>query len=330
MQRSIRMLVADDSHLIQNVFYDIARASKLPLRISSTDNGQDCLTLLSGGNVDLAFIDVEMPDLAGTEAFWAARKQGIQTFVTLMSTPPSPEAVDMAVKLQAYEFLFKPFAPSEVAAIIRTYARISAPTRLLIVDDSATVRQIVQRVAQGSLFQCEITEAGDGQTALMLARTSEFDVAFVDSNMPGIDGVSTMKQLLHIIPSLKVVMFSGERNSSKEMAALDAGACAFLHKPFYSQDIDRVLHIAFGLRPRALKVNESGPDFDVAIEGGTIRLAHKKSGHVFEYLWFERPPHLRNAIVRPAASCAVAPRQVAPEAEKIALMQLTSAQLLAA
>ena len=106
MQRTISMLVADDSHFIQQLLTDASRASKLPLRVSVTDNGRDCLTLLNGGNIDLAFIDVHMPELNGTEAFWAARKQGIQTFVTLMSNPPSTEAVEMARKLKAYEFLF--------------------------------------------------------------------------------------------------------------------------------------------------------------------------------------------------------------------------------
>ena len=138
MHRSISMLIADDSHAIQQVLTDAARASKLPLRLSATDNGRDCLTLLNGSNVDLAFIDVHMPELSGTEAFWSAHKQGIKTFVTLMSNPPAVEAVEVAIKLQAYEFLFKPFTADDALAIIKTYARISAPTKVLIVDDSST------------------------------------------------------------------------------------------------------------------------------------------------------------------------------------------------
>src|SRR5579863_9787333 len=125
MQRTISMLIADDSSAIVQLLCDAARTSKLPLRLSVTDNGRDCLTLLNGSNVDLAFIDVHMPELSGTDAFWSARKQGIKTFVTLMSNPPAAEAVEMAIKLQAYEFLFKPFAVQDVLAIIKTYARIS-------------------------------------------------------------------------------------------------------------------------------------------------------------------------------------------------------------
>ncbi|MFZ0526861.1 MAG: hypothetical protein WAM40_14730, partial [Xanthobacteraceae bacterium] len=74
----------------------------------------------------------------------------------------------------------------------------------------------------------------------------------------------------------------------------------------------------------------SETSFDVAIEGSTIRLAHKSSGHIFEYLWCERPPYLRNAIVRPAPACQVAPTHVAPDAAKTAMLQLRSARLVAA
>jgi CheY-like chemotaxis protein len=330
MQRTITMLIADDSPVTQQILTDAAHASKLPLRLSSTDNGRDCLTLLSGANIDLAFIDLHMPELSGTEAVWSARKQGIRTFVTLMSSPPASEAVELAIKLRAHEFLFKPFAVSDAVGIMKTYARISSPTKILIVDDSFTVRQLVQKIVQGSVFNCEITEAGDGETAMTLCRTIDFDAVFLDRNMPGMDGLSTMKRLQLVQSSLKIVMMSAERNRIKETQALDAGACAFLQKPFHSEDVDRVLHAAFGLRSPNLKINRSESNFDVAIEGSTIRLAHKISGHAFEYLWSQRPPYLRNGVVRMASSGAIAPARVAPVAEQTALLQLRAAHLLAA
>jgi CheY-like chemotaxis protein len=330
MPRAISMLIADDASVTQGVLTDAAHLSKLPVRLTTTDNGRDCLTLLNGANVDLAFIDVHMPELSGIAAMWSARKQGNQTFITLMSTPPATEAVEVAIQLRAYEFLFKPFGVAEALAILRTYSRITSPTNILIVDDSSAVRQIVQKLVAGSVFNCDVTEAGDGEEALALARMSPFDAVFLDCNMPGLSGLATIKRLLLIQPMLKIVMISAERSRATEDAALDSGACAFLHKPFTSEDIDRVLHAAFGLRSPNLKMKNSETSFDVAIEGSTIRLAHKSSGHIFEYLWCERPPYLRNAVVRPAPACAVAPTHVAPAAAKAALLQLRSARLVAA
>jgi len=330
MKRPINMLVADDSPTIQRMLMDAAHTTKLPFRMSSTDNGRDCLTLLSGGNVDLAFIDVNMPELSGMEAFWVARKQGVKAFVTVMSTPPSVEAVEMARKLKAYEFLFKPFDVAEVQAIIKTYDRIAAPTKVLIVDDSLTVRKIVQKVLQGSVFNCEITEADDGESALALCRRSEFDVVFLDRNMPGLSGLDTLTRLMTLKSELKVVMISAERDEAEEQRALDCGACGFLHKPFLSRDVDRVLHDAFGLRSPNLTLEHSEPEFDMAVEGSTIRVVHKNTGHIFEYLWFKIPPHLRNGIGQPAPASRIAPAEVVAAAERSALHQLRSAHLLAA
>jgi DNA-binding NtrC family response regulator len=327
MSDAINMLIADDSHTIQQMLIDAARASKLPLRLSATDNGRDCLTLLNGSNIDLAFIDVHMPELSGTEAFWSARKQGIKTFVTLMSNPPAAEAVEVAIRLQAYEFLFKPFTADDVLAIIKTYARISSPTKVLVVDDSASVRQIVHRIVLGSVFNCDISEAGSGETALSLCRRSLFDVVFIDCNMPGLSGLDTMKRLALLQPSLKIVMISADRDAGKE--AEESGTCTFLQKPFNSEDVDKLLHAVYGLRSPNLKVKSTQQNFDVAIEGSTIRLAHKISGHIFEYLWCERPPYLRNGVVHAGHRCGIAPDHVAPVAEKTALLQLRSARLLA-
>lgn len=248
MSKTMSMLIADDSSSIQKLLTEAARISKLPFRITTTDNGRDCLTLLNGGNVDLAFIDIHMPELSGMEAFWVARKQGVCAFVTMMTSSPTPDAVEIAQRLHAYEFLSKPFTVPDVVAIMHTYRRVVARTKVLIVDDSATVRQIVQRVVQGSIFNCDITEATDGPSALALCDREKFDVVFLDCNMPHLDGLSTLKRLLTIQPTLKVVMISGERDVAKERIALERGAIGFLHKPFYSEDIDRMLHIAFGLR----------------------------------------------------------------------------------
>jgi hypothetical protein len=67
-----------------------------------------------------------------------------------------------------------------------------------------------------------------------------------------------------------------------------------------------MLHAAFGLRSPNLKLSRSEHDFDVDIEGSTIRVAHKTSGHIFQYLWSQTPPYLRNAAVRCASACNIA------------------------
>jgi CheY-like chemotaxis protein len=248
MSGAISMLIADDDRMICDLFLEAAQESQLPFRISTTDNGRDCLTLLHGGNIDIAFIDINMPELSGMEAIWVARKQGINTFVTLMSGERQPNVLEAAQKVKAYEFLAKPFSIEDILAIIRIYARVSVPMKVLIVDDSSTVRTVVQHVVEQSIFTCEVTQAADAATAIECCKQQAFDIVLLDCNMPHMDGLTALRKLRAQHPGLKVVMISSERDPAKERASRDSGAHGFLHKPFYPENIDRMLHAIHRLR----------------------------------------------------------------------------------
>lgn len=61
-------------------------------------------------------------------------------------------------------------------------------TRILAVDDSASMRQMVAFALQGAGF--EVTEAEDGQAALDIAQNEQFDAVVADVNMPRMDGIT--------------------------------------------------------------------------------------------------------------------------------------------
>jgi CheY-like chemotaxis protein len=244
----LKVLVADDSRLIHDIFNDIASRSPIPFEVISADDGQQCVDALNRGGIHLAFIDVNMPQMSGMEAVGKARTGGNKTFVTLMSANANQRRMQLALQLKIYEFLAKPFTAEQVMRILQTYCRVTLPSSALVVDDSATVRRIIKKVFANSIFNIDVTEAGDGQTALDCCASGAFDVVFLDCNMPGLAGTATLEQLLERDPGVKVIMISGERNETRRRWALDRGAAAFLYKPFNATDIDRELHALFGLR----------------------------------------------------------------------------------
>jgi two-component system, chemotaxis family, chemotaxis protein CheY len=248
LNRSIKMLVADDSQAIRSIFREVAERSCALIELIEASNGRECVKLLSHGDIDLAFIDVYMPEMSGLEALRGARHVGIRTFVTLMSGPDSDQFMDLAQQLRAYEFLRKPFGIRDIEAIIETYRRVVGPTKVLIVDDSMTVRKIVQKVLAASIFRMDCYEAPDGETALGYCGRVNFDIIFLDCNMPGLDGLATLDRLRLRSPDAKVVMISGERGKDYASRALKRGAAAFMYKPFHPRDVDAVLHSMFGLR----------------------------------------------------------------------------------
>jgi CheY-like chemotaxis protein len=248
LDRSIRMLVADDAQAIRHVFRHVAARSCGLIDLVEAADGRECVKLLGRCDIDLAFIDVYMPEMSGLDALRGARHVGIKTFVTLMSGSGNDDFMQFARQLRAYEFLRKPFRVRDVEAIIKTYQRAARPAKVLVVDDSMTVRRVIQKVLAGSIFRMDCYEAPDGESALAFCGSANFDVIFLDCNMPGLDGLATLDRLLLRNPDAKVVMISSEHDKAREARALRHGAAAFLYKPFYPPDVDAALHQLFGLR----------------------------------------------------------------------------------
>lgn len=320
---AVQMLVADDSLVVHEIFREAAERANIPINVVSTTNGRECMALLGRGDLGLAFIDVHMPEKSGMDALWGARHEGNKTFVTLMSGTPTDQLIDLAQELKAYEFLQKPFSVADVLAIIGTYERIAAPMRALVVDDSATVRKLIQKVLSASIFHIEVDYAADGMSALARCREDGIDIVFLDCNMPGLDGFATLSGLVARDPRLKVVMISAEKNADNERAALEAGALAFLHKPFYSTHVDALLHKLYGLRsPNLISRGTDIKGFDIAVQGRAITVEHADSGHVFQFIWYRDVPHLRSTRVRENPSAARSSRALVGAAEKVAIREL--------
>lgn len=329
LRRTLKMLVADDAVVVRELFREAAERATAPIKVVFAVDGHECMVLLGNGDIGLAFIDVHMPGMSGIEALWGARHQGIKTFVTLMSGRPSEEFIEVAQKLKAYEFLAKPFSVDDVLAVIRTYERIAAPTQALVVDDSATVRRIIHKVLAASIFQVNVEDAADGQAALGRCAEGGIDIVFLDCNMPGLDGFATLSRLLARNPQMKVVMMSAERTEGRERAALDRGAVAFLHKPFYSVDVDSLLHTLHGLRsPNLITRGTDIKGFDVEVQGRVVTVRHTPSGHGFQYVWYRDPPYLRSTRICANPAVGVVPGDIRADAERAAVRELKRADLV--
>jgi DNA-binding response OmpR family regulator len=102
------------------------------------------------------------------------------------------------------------------------------PRLVLVVDDDDMIRRLVRAVLEADEF--EVAEARDGQTALDLASETRPSVVVLDIMMPGLDGVEVCRRLDH--EQVKVVILTARDDPRLEAEAKEAGADAFLTKPF--------------------------------------------------------------------------------------------------
>ena len=119
--------------------------------------------------------------------------------------------------------------------------------KILIVDDSATVRKIVVRLLTQAGYT-DFVEAADGVEALTKFNDGPIDVMLTDWNMPNMDGLALVTEVRKTNQETKIIMVTTEAEKQRVMTALQAGANSYVIKPFTSdvllQRMDQVLGAA--------------------------------------------------------------------------------------
>jgi two-component system chemotaxis response regulator CheY len=118
------------------------------------------------------------------------------------------------------------------------------PADVLIVDDSAAIRKILQRILKHAQLPVgEIFEAGDGLEALNVLRANTIALVLTDINMPNMDGLRFLGEVRgdDRWKELPVVVITTEGSEQKVMEAVKLGASAYLRKPFTTEQIKEKL-----------------------------------------------------------------------------------------
>ncbi len=106
---------------------------------------------------------------------------------------------------------------------------MDAPKRILIVDDEPNVRLVFRTALESTGFQ--VTEAADGDAALVQLRKVPIDLILLDLKMPVMDGMETLEQLRLAGDQTPVVVVTAHGSVPDAVAAMKLGAVDFLPKP---------------------------------------------------------------------------------------------------
>jgi CheY-like chemotaxis protein len=231
---SLRMLVIAAEQNELDLWRRGAGMASVP--VDFLERGPDAAirTLIDGG-LDICVLDGALPEAQKAAAIKAARdaRPAPLLFVTAIRGTPRIEGVN--------GMLAKPKTLDDARRLVEICVRTKVPTRVLIVDDSSTMRGIVRKILAASRFALDVHEAAEGVAALSALRDGKFGLVFLDYNMPGFDGVETLSKIRAENPNVAVVMMTSTIDSTVAERAHKAGALDFLKKPFYPADIDAVL-----------------------------------------------------------------------------------------
>jgi two-component system, chemotaxis family, chemotaxis protein CheY len=115
---------------------------------------------------------------------------------------------------------------------------------VLIVDDSAAIRKILQRVLiQADVSLGRVIEASDGREALEKLKTGPVGLILSDINMPVMDGLELLANLRadRTLQHVPIIMVTTEGSQNKVLQALQLGANGYVRKPFTAEQIKEKL-----------------------------------------------------------------------------------------
>jgi excisionase family DNA binding protein len=102
--------------------------------------------------------------------------------------------------------------------------------RVLVVDDEATIRDLLSKTL--ALAEYDVDMASDGRTALERLRIIPYDLLITDLKMPGVDGLTVIREARRLKSDLPVIIITGFSNEASAIEAVNLGVSGYLTKPF--------------------------------------------------------------------------------------------------
>jgi CheY-like chemotaxis protein len=237
---SLRALVVSPEEGLRDLFRQAAAACPVPTEIVEVSDAAAPNLALVGAS-DLAYVDGALPP-----------ERMLQVVSALRASAEPPFTVQLATSSAAQPFecdglAGKPARPEQARWLLERSLRVRLTSRVLVVDDSSTMRSIVRKALAGTRFPLEISEADEGFAALKLVRESDFHIVFLDYNMPDLSGLETLAEFKRDKRRISVVLMTSAQDNVLANRARVEGA-GFLRKPFFPADIEAVLCGFYGLR----------------------------------------------------------------------------------
>jgi len=103
-------------------------------------------------------------------------------------------------------------------------------TSVFIIEDHASIRELIAQVIKERMDMEVVGESGDGQEAYQLAMQLNPDLVILDIMLPGLNGVELLERLVRHLNKSRILVFSGYNNDELLKAVMSAGAHGFVEK----------------------------------------------------------------------------------------------------
>lgn len=168
-------------------------------------------------------------------------------------------------------------------------SELNEPRRVLVAEDESLIRLDIVETLTAAGFDV-IAEAADGEEAVQLALELEPDLCVMDVKMPKMDGISAAEKILKEL-SCAVVMLTAFSQTELVERARDAGAMAYVVKPFSPADLIPAVEIAFSRHQEIESLEEEIADLSDRFE--TRKRVDRAKGLLMKNMGMTEPEAFR-------------------------------------
>jgi FixJ family two-component response regulator len=178
-------------------------------------------------------IDLRMPGVNGLQLQSHLAAAGYKIPIIFITAYDNNESRQQAIQAGALAFLAKPFNDELLLQTIRAAlgGQLGARKNLIsIVDDDESIRRTTTLLIQSFGFQAATFESAE--SLLMSSQLQETSCLIVDVQMPGMNGLQLQRYLAASGYKIPIIFITAYDNKESRQQAMQAGAVAFLSKPF--------------------------------------------------------------------------------------------------
>ena len=234
-----KILIVDDEVALRNFYYDIL--SRENYQVLSASRGDHAMDLAVSEQPDLVLLDLVMPGEKNLSLLKKMRAKCPALPIIIFSGYITPEIETQAFEAGAVEVLCKGIDVEHLVErlkkIVETKDRIlkdkkdkPKPSRILLVDDEVGIRKFLKDFFE--LKGYKTLEAKNGEEAVKMVRDEKPSVILLDVQMPGMDGILTLKKIREIDPEVGVVMATSVNDEEVAREAARLGSYSYVLKPF--------------------------------------------------------------------------------------------------
>ncbi len=227
-----KILLVDDELKIREMFYELF--SLRGYKIITAPGGEEGIEILKKEKLDLVLLDIKMQTIDGIETLRRIREFDSKTKIIMLTALEDSELDRQARLNGATGLMRKSWGVLTISKIVNSLLEENLEfseekKRILIADDEPEVCSLLNDFLTKKGFKTSV--ANSGEAALEKIKQENPAIVLLDINMPGMDGLMTLKKIKEIGSGIGIIVITGMADTNIAEQAMQLGVYDYIVKP---------------------------------------------------------------------------------------------------